>query len=303
MLSICIPAYHCNVDALLRALQNQLESFSGEAEIVVCDDCSPAPILTNPSEFPNVRVLRNSKNLGRARTRNLLVQEVQGEAILFLDGDSEVISSDFISSWIVVAQNPSIAVSYGGSIYQADPPPSSHFLRWKVSTKRESKTLEERNRNGGGFKTNNVLIRRSVFEKVTFNEQLTGYGHEDTLFGFELQMNGYNTHHLDNPVRNAVLDTNEAFLAKTEEAIRNLSQCIEFASNREAFIAHVKLLTVYAKLKKYYLLILLRLTAFVCMPLLYKRLKSGRSFAIVFAFDCFKLFQLNRILGVRHHKP
>jgi len=285
MLSICIPAYHCNVDALLRALQIQLESVSGEAEIVVCDDSSPAPILTNPSEFPGVRVLRNSKNLGRARTRNLLVQAAQGQAILFLDGDSEVISSNFISSWIEIAQNPSIFVSYGGSIYQAAPPPSSHFLRWKVSTLRESKTSEERNRNMGGFKTNNVLIRRSVFEKVTFNEQLTGYGHEDTLFGFELHMNGYKTHHLDNPVRNSVLDSNEIFLAKTEEAIRNLSKCVEFASDPEAFIAHVRLLRVYAKLKKYYLLVLLRLTAYVCLPLLYKRLKSGRSFAIVFAFD------------------
>jgi glycosyltransferase involved in cell wall biosynthesis len=303
MLSICIPAYHCNVDALLRALQIQLESVSGEAEIVVCDDSSPAPILTNTSEFPGVRVLRNSKNLGRARTRNLLVQAAQGQAILFLDGDSEVISSNFISSWIEIAQNPSIFVSYGGSIYQAAPPPSSHFLRWKVSTLRESKTSEERNRNMGGFKTNNVLIRRSVFEKVTFNEQLTGYGHEDTLFGFELHMNGYKTHHLDNPVRNAVLDSNEIFLAKTEEAIRNLSKCVEFASDPEAFIAHVRLLRVYAKLKKYYLLVLLRLTAYVCLPLLYKRLKSGRSFAIVFAFDCFKFFQLNRILGAQHHKP
>jgi glycosyltransferase involved in cell wall biosynthesis len=303
MLSICIPAYHCNVDALLLALQNQLESLSSEAEIVVCDDCSPVPIITNSSEFPGLRVLRNSKNLGRARTRNLLVQAAQGQAILFLDGDSEIISSNFVSSWIEIAQNPSISVCYGGSIYQADPPPSSHFLRWKVSTLRESKTSAERNRNMGGFKTNNVLIRRSVFEKVTFNEQLIGYGHEDTLFGFEVHMNGYKTHHLDNPVKNAVLDSNEVFLAKTEEAIRNLSKCVEFASDPEAFIAHVRLLKVYAQLKKYYLLVLLRMTAFVCMPLLSKRLKSGHSFAIVFAFDCFKLFQLNRILGAQHHKP
>ncbi|MEY3049044.1 MAG: hypothetical protein RL365_1082 [Bacteroidota bacterium] len=302
MLSICIPAYHCNVDALLRSLQIQLESVSGEVELVVCDDCSPAPVLTNPSEFPGIRLFRNSINLGRARTRNLLVQAAQGQAILFLDGDSEVISSNFLSSWIEIAQDPSISVSYGGSIYQSTRPPSSHFLRWIVSTTRESKTLEERIRNMGGFKTNNVLIRRSVFEKVSFNEQLTGYGHEDTLFGFELHMNGYNTHHLNNPVRNAVLDSNEVFLAKTEEAIRNLSKCFAFASNREAFIAHVRLLKVHATLKKYYLLVLLRLTAFVCMPLLYKRLKSGRSFAIVFAFDCFKLFQLNRILSNQHHK-
>jgi glycosyltransferase involved in cell wall biosynthesis len=302
MLSICIPAYHCNVDALLIALQNQLESVSGEVEIVVCDDCSPSPIVTNPSEFHEVRFIRNTKNLGRASTRNALVQAAQGQAILFLDGDSEVISSNFISNWLEIAHNDAVTVSYGGSIYQIEQPPASHFLRWKVSTIRESKTIEERNRNGGGFKTNNVLIRKSVFEKVSFNEQLSGYGHEDTLFGFELRMNGYHTHHLDNPVRNAVLDTNEAFLAKSEEAILNLCKCIDYASNRKAFIAHVRLLSVHATLKKYGLLGLLRLTAFIGVPVLLNRLKAGRSLGIIFGFDFYKLYLLDQLLREKNHK-
>ena len=302
MLSICIPAYHRNVDALLRALQNQLELVSGEVEIVVCDDSSPYPIVTNSSEFPEVRFIRNSTNLGRASTRNVLVQAAQGQTILFLDGDSEIISSDFISNWLEIAHNDAISVSYSGSIYQIEQPPASHFLRWKVSTVRESKPIEDRNRNGGGFKTNNVLIRKSVFDRVLFNEQLSGYGHEDTLFGFELHMNGFHTHHLDNPVRNAILDSNEAFLAKTEEAIRNLCKCINYASNREAFIAHVRLLSVYAKLEKYYLLGLLRLTAFVGMPVILNRLKAGRSLGIIFGFDFYKLYLLDRRLRAKNHR-
>jgi len=302
MLSICIPAYNCSVDALLRALQSQLISASGDVEIVVCDDCSPSPILINPSEFPEVRVIRNSINRGRAGTRNLLVQAAKGQAILFLDGDSEVISTNFVLNWTEVAENSSIAVCSGGSVYQVDPPPSSHFLRWKVSTVRESKTIEERNRNGGGFKNNNVLIRKSVFEKVTFNELLSGYGHEDTLFGFELRSNGYKTHHVDNPVRNAILDSNEAFLAKTKEAIGNLSRCIDYASNRETFIAHVRLLSVYQKLNEYYLLGLLRLTAFICVPFLIKRLTAGQSFGMIYGFDFYKLYLLDRTLRVKNYK-
>jgi len=177
-----------------------------------------------------------------------------------------------------------------------------YIKSWKVSTIRESKTIEERNRNGGGFKTNNVLIRKSVFEKVSFNEQLSGYGHEDTLFGFELRMNGYHTHHLDNPVRNAVLDTNEAFLAKSEEAILNLCKCIDYASNRKAFIAHVRLLSVHATLKKYGLLGLLRLTAFIGVPVLLNRLKAGRSLGIIFGFDFYKLYLLDQLLREKNHK-
>jgi glycosyltransferase involved in cell wall biosynthesis len=303
MLSICIPAYHCNVDVLLRTLQNQLVSISDNVEILVCDDCSPSPVLSNPLEFPEVRVIRNSINLGRASTRNVLVQAAQGQALLFLDGDSEVISSNFVSDWIEIAKNSSIDVCYGGSIYQAETPPSSHFLRWKVSTIRESKTLDERNRDGGGFKTNNVLIRRSVFEKISFDEQLSGYGHEDTLFGFELGFNGYKTHHVNNPVRNAILDSNEAFLAKTDEAILNLYQCIQFASNRQDFIAHVRLLNVYTTINQLYLLGLLRLVAFISMPFLLKRLKAGRSLGIVFAYDFYKLFQLDKTLQANNYKP
>lgn len=302
MLSICIPAYHCSVDALLHALQSQLEVVAGAVEIVVCDDCSPTPILTNPSEFYNVRVIRNSRNLGRARTRNLLVQEAQGQAILFLDGDSEIISSNFISNWLEIAKNNAISVAYGGSVYQIDQPPSSHFLRWKVSTTRECKSLEERNRDGGGFKTNNVFIRKSVFEKVSFNEQLSGYGHEDTLFGFELLMNGFQTFQLDNPVRNAILDSNENFLLKTEEAVRNLCMSMDIASNREAFIVHVRLLSGYAKLKKFGLLGLLRLTSFIAIPILLNRLKAGRSLGIIFAFDVYKLNLLDRMLRAQNYK-
>lgn len=303
MLSICIPAYHCNVDVLLHTLQYQLVSISDNVEILVCDDCSPSPVLSNPLEFPEVRVIRNSKNLGRASTRNVLVQAAQGQALLFLDGDSEVISSNFVSDWIEIAQNSSIDVCYGGSIYQAEPPPSSHFLRWKVSTIRESKTIDERNRDGGAFKTNNVLIRRSVFEKISFDEQLSGYGHEDTLFGFELGIHGYRTHHVNNPVRNAILDSNEAFLAKTDEAILNLYQCIQFASNRQDFIAHVRLLNVYTTINQLYLLGLLRLAAFITMPFLLKRLKAGRSLGIVFAYDFYKLFQLDKTLQANNYKP
>lgn len=302
MLSICIPAYHCNVDVLLRSLQKQLESLSDNVEILVCDDCSPSPVISNPHEFPELRVIRNSTNLGRASTRNVLVQASKGQALLFLDGDSEVISSNFVSDWLGIAQNPSIAVCYGGSVYQSEPPPPSHFLRWKVSTIRESKTLGERNKDGGGFKTNNVLIRRCVFNKISFDEQLSGYGHEDTLFGFELLVKGYTVHQIDNPVRNALLDTNEAYLAKTEEAIQNLVECIQLSSNREAFIAHVRLLRIYAKIQMLQLHRLLRAIAFFGLPLLRKRLLTGRGVGLVYWFDCFKLVMLDRTLKDHHIK-
>ena len=62
----------------------------------------------------------------------------------------------------------------------------------------------------------------NCFKKISFNERLSGYGHEDTLFGYELNKNNIQIHHIDNPVLNGHLDTNEAFLLKTEEGLGNL---------------------------------------------------------------------------------
>ena len=59
----------------------------------------------------------------------------------------------------------------------------------------------------------------NCFKKISFNERLSGYGHEDTLFGYELNKNNIQIHHIDNPVLNGHLDTNEAFLLKTEEGL------------------------------------------------------------------------------------
>jgi glycosyltransferase involved in cell wall biosynthesis len=295
MLSICIPAYHCNVDALVLALQGQLELLPNSVEVLVCDDCSPSPVMTTMPLFSGFRLLRNDHNLGRAATRNRLVHEAKGDLILFLDGDSELIALDFVAKWLELAENDSISVGYGGSVYQEDPPPANQFLRWKVSNTRESKSVEERSKGGSGFKTNNVLLRKSIFQKLSFNEGLRGYGHEDTLFGVELGILGFQIHHINNPVKNAVLDSNEVFLRKTEEAIRNLKRCIHYASNPDAFIAQVRVLRVYRALKRFKQLWLLRMVSYLAMPTLVNRLKSGKAIGIIPLFDVYKLCMLDRI--------
>jgi glycosyltransferase involved in cell wall biosynthesis len=295
MLSICIPAYHCNVDALVLALQGQLELLPNSVEVLVCDDCSPSPVITTMPLFSGFRLLRNDHNLGRSATRNRLVHEAKGDLILFLDGDSELVERDFVAKWLKLAENDSICVCYGGSVYQEETPPAEQFLRWKVSNTRESKNLEERSKGGSGFKTNNVLLRKSIFQNLSFNEALRGYGHEDTLFGVELGLLGFQTHHITNPVKNAVLDSNEVFLRKTEEAIRNLNRCIQYASNPDAFIAQVRVLRVHRALKRFKQLWLLRMVFYVAMPTVVNRLNAGKAVGIILLFDVYKLCMLDRI--------
>ena len=48
------------------------------------------------------------------------------------------------------------------------------------------------------------MISKTCFEQISFNEDLQGYGHEDTLFGYELDKKNIQIHHLDNPVLNGL---------------------------------------------------------------------------------------------------
>jgi glycosyltransferase involved in cell wall biosynthesis len=295
MLSICIPAYHCNVDALVLALQRQIQLLPVSVEVLVCDDCSPNEVMTTMPVFEGFKLLRNDHNWGRAATRNRLANEAKGDFVLFLDGDSELVEPDFVGKWFKLTEDDSISVGYGGSVYQEERPPANQFLRWKVSSTRESKSLEERSKSSSGFKTNNVLLRKSIFQKISFNETLTGYGHEDTLFGVELGLLGFQPHHINNPVKNAVLDSNEAFLRKTDEAIRNLKRCIQCATNPDAFIAQVRVLRVYRDLKRFKLLWLMRIISYVVLPTVVSRLNTGKARGIILLFDFYKLCMLDRI--------
>ena len=295
MISICIPAYNCEVEALVCSLQQQIDSLQLPAEVLVLDDCSPNPINLKES-YASVRLFRNEQNLGRASTRNKLMQEAQGAFLLFLDGDSLIISSDYLKKW--VAQRNTMgefSCCYGGSVYQTEEPPLSHLLRWKVSNEKESRSQIERAKKGFGFKTNNVLLSKAITNQLQFNEALKGYGHEDTLFGFELEALGYNISHIENPVKNAILDTNQDFLMKTKEALANLILCINLATKPPAFVQHVTLLRTYFQLKKYYMLPLLRGYAWFILKSISRNLENGKSVGMVRRYDLYKLIVLDQL--------
>lgn len=67
-----------------------------------------------------------------------------------------------------------------------------------------------------------LLIRRDLFLTIRFDESCTDYGHEDTLFGAELQRRAVPILHIDTPLIHMGLESNATFLAKTETALCNL---------------------------------------------------------------------------------
>jgi hypothetical protein len=92
---------------------------------------------------------------------------------------------------------------------------------------------------------NNFSISRSLLEHYSFDEKHNGYGHEDTLFGFQLRENKVTVVHIENPIRHLGHETNKEFLDKTVEGVHNLVQLY-----REGKLDnHVRLIKMYESLK------------------------------------------------------
>lgn len=250
MISICIPTYNFYIKSLISALETEIIAYSLDAEIIVIDDASIDYFKNkNKSRCTNIKYIQLEENIGRAAIRNRFLGHAQGDYFLFLDCDSFVEKPDFIRSYLNAIRKDS-SVICGGRLYPLKAPSVTQKLNWKFGVFSESKSAKKRElRPYASFMTNNFVVKRSVFEKIKFNESLKEYGHEDTLFGFELAEHSISIQHIDNPVMNGHIESNRIFLGKTEKGIENLAIILDLVNNNPTFIESVKVLAFYEKIK------------------------------------------------------
>ncbi len=253
-LSILIPVYQENCVKLVSDLVNQTKRLSIDHEILVYDDCSPIKCEDNRtlSDLEGVTYRELEQNLGRSKIRNLLADTSGGDVLIFLDGDSGIVRDDFVQKYLDAVQTADVV--RGGTIYcDKTKVGTGCKLHWKYGSKVEANSSEK---DPCRFTTNNFCIKKSVFSSVRFNEQMKGYGHEDTLFGFELKKRGFSLVNIDNPVEHLGLKTFACFMQSTANAVRNLhklsseKQYADFVGELKLVKAHKKLLS--CKMDKIY---------------------------------------------------
>jgi len=252
MLTVCIPIYNYDCRELINNLHEQGLQLTVPFEILAINDGSAEEYkeLYKNFYFESFRYIELRQNIGRARIRNLLAKEAKFNNLLFLDCDVKIISDDYLKKYIEQISEKSEVIC-GGTIYSTDFPGRDKSLHWQyalIKQKELSKAKEENPYRS--FMTNNFLIRKQVFENIFFNEKLTQYGHEDTLFGIALEQQGKRIAHINNPVLHIDLDNNETFLRKTQQSILNLIQILNSTEDTDGFIRHVTLLQFYFKVKR-----------------------------------------------------
>lgn len=251
MISVCIPVYNVDIRPLITSLEKQISRLHPRGELVIIDDASDEGFKKiNREAGSRHKYVELSENVGRARIRNMFLCHNRFEFLLFLDCDSLILSDDFLSRYAREIQEGVIPdVIVGGRVYSTRKPSPAYRLRWKYGVKRENKTAEIRNAAPyNSFLSNNFLIKKGVLDRHPFDERLSGYGHEDTLFAYILKKNEVSIVHIDNPVLNGDLEKTCLFLKKTAEGIGNLRKIQDQLAKDRDFFKRISLLQCYNKI-------------------------------------------------------
>ena len=229
MISVCVPVYRFFVLPLVETLYQQFKASGLDFELRIYEDASPPPYPAANEQVANLgsevvyQILE--ENLGRARIRNLLAIEARFPKLLFLDADSGI-PADFVEAYLPYLDPKRFPVIQGGRTYP-DPKelePEYHLhqrygqQREKLDPRASGDVLYQ------GFQTNNFLVSRALMLKHPFPVDFSGYGHEDTLWGWQLKARQVAVTRIDNPVIHLGVETAEVFLQKQQEAVTNLKQ-------------------------------------------------------------------------------
>jgi len=252
MISLLIPVYNYDIVALVHSMKSALGKVPEFGEILIGDDGSSSEFREKymSLEGDGVKVIFSEKNIGRAAIRNRLALEAKGDFLLFIDADAMLpgTAEAYMLKWL-----PMMTISRvlcGGVLYNDSAPGDpDKLLRWKYGKIKEQRKAAERNKHPhASFSTFNVMIDKSVFSKIRFNEELKQYGHEDTLLGYQLKKAGIDILHIDNGLMHEGLESNKEFLNKTKLGIENLSKLYDNVTDKKAFSETVRVLRVYKRL-------------------------------------------------------
>ena len=302
-ISLLIPVFDYDIIALVHIMKNAMGKVPEFYEIVIGDDGSSSEFHEKylSLETENVKVIFSERNIGRAAIRNRLALEAKGDFLLFIDADVMLpgTAEAYILKWL-----PFLSMSRvicGGTLYhESAPGDPDKILRWKYGKWREQKRAAERNKHPhAGFSTFNVMIERSVFSKIRFDEELKQYGHEDTLLGYQLRKAGINILHIDNGLMHEGLESNRDFLNKTKLGIENLSMLYDKVTDKRAFSETVPLLKIYNKLKYFGLTRILAAIFIRYRDRMEIRLDSSDISLLLFGFYKMSMFCTYREIHIR----
>ncbi len=232
ILSVLIPFLRDDPRPLLAALETEAAALAGAVEVVVMDDGTADPMLTQAIEtriatfaLP-VTLLTLATNEGRSKGRNRLATAARGRSLLFLDSDMRPDTPHFLGTWADLVRRDDPAVAFGGfSLLQA-PTDRRFAVHRSMAAKSECVPHDIRALTPEKYVyTSNLLVRRDVFDSEGFDAAFAGWGWEDVEWAMRVSRR-YPVIHVDNPATHMGLDTVQALAGKYEQSAANFARVI-----------------------------------------------------------------------------
>ena len=250
MLSILIPIYNYNVYPLVLELHKQCLECKIDFEILCQDDASFSALNIQNEKvnlLTNCSFVALNENIAHRENRNSLAKKAKYNYLIFIDGDSNIISQNYIKNYLTNIAD--FDVVYGGRLHPEKCPSDEQKLRWKYGKFIEDKTAINRKKNV--YQTllfNNTIIKKECFDEIKFDKNMKKYGHDDTQLSYQLSLLKAKVNHIDNPIEHGDIDTNSAYLYKTKQSLENLK---ELYLENKIDVHFVRLIFLYQKLKSY----------------------------------------------------
>ena len=252
MLSILVPIYNYNVFPLVSELHKQCLELNIGFEILCQDDASNSKLNQENEKVNSLThcsFVALTQNIAHRANRNLLVEKSQYEYLLFIDGDSNIIYSDYIKKYLDHLNGFDIV--YGGRLHPQKCPSNHQKLRWKYGKFMEDKVAIKRQKLPyQSLLFNNTLIKKEISDKVKFDKKMTKYGHDDTQLSYQLSLLDCKLKHIDNQIEHGDIDTNSNYYTKTKDSIQNL---IALVNDEKIDAQFNRLYRLNRNLKKFHL--------------------------------------------------
>ncbi len=225
------------------------------------------------------------------KSENQLSKKAKFDHILFLDCDVELVADDFVSTYL---KNLSHQVVCGSRIYP-EKVDEEYRLHKVYGEKREHRSLGKREQEPWShFMTSNFLIRKMLISKIGFDETISGYGHEDTLLGWQLENAGIEVKHIENQVVHIGLDVTDAFIGKSLKGAQN---GYELYADGKIPLTKIRAVATFNQIKKMRIDRLLHwLLGFMSTP--FRKNLKGSNPQLIF-LDLLKLQAIYRLLAKR----
>lgn len=178
LVSVIMPAYNCTAyigQALDSALMQDVPM-----EILVINDCSKDnldSVMKRYQKYPQIRYLKNEKNLGVAGTRNKGISLARGEYIAFLDAD-DIWAKDKLKRQLeLIQEKGTVICSTARELMAPDGTLTGYIIPVKTEyTYTDIKTQNQVN-------CSSVLIKTEVAKEFPMRND---DGHEDYLMWLEV---------------------------------------------------------------------------------------------------------------------